>query len=49
MTESCENRLGLVNSYINYAHQTLKIYQVIPYSVDFKAPNIFLISDTATT
>ena len=26
------------NSCIYYAHQTSKIYQVLPYSVDFKAP-----------
>ena len=38
MPEACENWLGLVNSYIYYAHQTHEINQVLPYSVDFKAP-----------
>ena len=28
----------LVNSCFYYAHQTREIYQVLPYSVDFKAP-----------
>ena len=34
----CENWLGLVNGYVYYAHQTRKIYQLLLYSVDFKAP-----------
>ena len=38
MPETCENWLGLVNSRVYYAHQTHEIYQVLPYSVDFKAP-----------
>ena len=38
MSETCENWLGLVNSCIHYAHQTHEISQVLPYSVDFKAP-----------
>ena len=38
MPETCENRLGLVNSCIYYAQQTCETYQVLPYSVDFKAP-----------
>ena len=38
MPKTCENWLGLVNSCIYYAHQTHEIYQVQPYSVDFKAP-----------
>ena len=38
MPESCENWLGLVNSCIYYALQTQEIYEVLPYSVDFKAP-----------
>ena len=38
MPETCENWLGLVNSYIDYAHQTHKIYQVMSNSLDFKAP-----------
>ena len=36
MSETSENWLGLVNSFINDAHQTREIYQVLPYSVDFK-------------
>ena len=36
MPETCENWLGVVNNYIYYACQTSKIYQVLPYSVDFK-------------
>ena len=38
MPETCENWLGFVNSCIYYARQTHKIYHVLPYSVDFKAP-----------
>ena len=38
MPETCENWLSLVNIYIYYAHQTHEIYQVLPYSVDFKVP-----------
>ena len=38
MPEICENWLGLVNSCIYYAYQTLEIYQVLPYAADFKAP-----------
>ena len=38
MPEICEHCLGLVNSCIYYAHHTYKIYQVLPHSVDFKAP-----------
>ena len=38
MFETCENWLGLVNSCIYYAHQTHEIYQALPYSADFKAP-----------
>ena len=37
MLETCENCLRTVNSYVYYAHQTREIYQVLPYSVDFKA------------
>ena len=44
MPKTCENWLGLVNSCIYYAHQTPEIYQVLPYSVDFKAPQSFEIS-----
>ena len=38
MPEAYENWLSLVNSYGYYAHQICEIYQVLPYSVDFKAP-----------
>ena len=31
MPKTCENWLGLVNSYIYYAYQTCKIYQELPY------------------
>ena len=36
--ENCEKWLGLVNSCIYYPHKSCEIYQVLPYSVDFKAP-----------
>ena len=38
MPKNCDNWLGLVNSYVYYACQTHEIYQVLPYSVDCKAP-----------
>ena len=38
MPETCENYLGLVNRCVKYAHQTRKICQVLPYSMDFEAP-----------
>ena len=38
MPKTCENCLGLVSIFIYYARQTHEIYQVLPYSVDFKAP-----------
>ena len=41
MPKACENWLGLENSCIYYACQTHEIYQVLPYSVDFKAPRSF--------
>ena len=41
MPETCENWPGLVNSHIYYAHQTHEIYQVLPYSTDFKARGSF--------
>ena len=41
MPNTCENCLSLVNSCIYYARQTHGIYQVLPYSVDFKAPREF--------
>ena len=37
MPENCENWLSLVNICIYSACQTHEIYQVVPYSVDFKA------------
>ena len=39
MPETCENWLGLVHSWVYYARQTPKIDQVLPYSVDFRAPD----------
>ena len=36
--ENCENWLGLVNSCVYYACQTHEFYQVLPYSMDLKAP-----------
>ena len=41
MPETCENVLGLVHSWIHNASQTSEIYQVQPYSVNFKAPGSF--------
>ena len=38
MPEACQKWLGLVNSDIYYACQIHEIYQILPYSVDFKAP-----------
>ena len=38
MPETCENWLSPVNSCVYYACQTYEIYQVLSYSVDFKAP-----------
>ena len=38
MPETCESWLSLVNSCVYYALKTHEIYQVLPYSVDFKAP-----------
>ena len=37
MPETCENKLDLVNSCVYFAYQTTDIYQIMPYSVDFKA------------
>ena len=36
MPKTSENWLGLVNSCVHYACQTHEIYQVLPYSLDFK-------------
>ena len=38
MPETCENWLGLVNSCVYHASHAREIYKVLPYSVDFKAP-----------
>ena len=38
MPEACENWLDPVNSWVCYARKTREIYQVLPYSEDFKAP-----------
>ena len=37
MPQTLENWLGLVKSCVYYARQTCDIYQVLPYSVAFKA------------
>ena len=41
MPETCENGSGLVNGCSYHARQTREIYQVLPYSVDLKAPTEF--------
>ena len=41
-SQTCENWLDLVNIYVCFAHQIRKIYQVLSYSVDFKAPTYLL-------
>ena len=38
MPETCENRLGLVNIYVYRARHIREINQVLPNSVEFKAP-----------
>ena len=38
MPETCENWLGLVNICVYHAHHSHEFYQVLPYSVGFKAP-----------
>ena len=39
MPETWKNGFGPINSCVYYARQTREInYQVLPYSVDFKAP-----------
>ena len=38
ISKTCENWLFLVNNRVYYARQTRDIYQVLPYSLDFKAP-----------
>ena len=38
LPETCESWLHLVNRCVYYAHQTREINQLLPYSVDFKAP-----------
>ena len=37
MTEACEKWLDNVNRCVYYTHQTRWIYQVLLYSLDFKA------------
>ena len=39
MPNTCENWLGHVNIYVYYAYKTHEVYQILPYSVDFKAPS----------
>ena len=38
MPQTSENWTGLVKDCVFYARQTHDIYQVLPYSVDFRAP-----------
>ena len=38
MIKTCENWHGFVKSCVYYARHPREIYQVLPYSVDFKAP-----------
>ena len=38
MFETCEYWLGFIDCCIYYARQTCEIYQLLPYSVDFKSP-----------
>ena len=38
MPEACENGVGPVNSCVYLANQNHEIYQILPYSVNFKAP-----------
>ena len=38
MLVPCENCIGLVNNCVYYARQTREIYQVLPYSMNLKAP-----------
>ena len=38
MTETYESWLSLENSCIYYVRQNHEIYQVLPYTVDFRAP-----------
>ena len=38
MLGTCESSRDVVNSYVYYVHQTREIYQVLRYSVEFKAP-----------
>ena len=41
MVETRENWPGLIYSCFYYSHRTRDIYQVLPYSVDFKVPRGF--------
>ena len=38
MPRACEKCLGVINSCVSYSRQTPEIYQVLPYSMDFKTP-----------
>ena len=40
MAKACENWLSLVNNCFYYARLTHEIYQVLPYWVDHKTPQI---------
>ena len=39
MPETCENRLVVVKSCVYYTRRTREICQILPYAVDFKAPD----------
>ena len=43
MLETCENRL---HSWVYYDRRTWEICQVLPYSVDFKAPGQLKLKST---
>ena len=40
MPDNCENWLGLINTDVYYACQNRQIYQMLPYSMDYKAPSV---------
>ena len=43
MSKTSGNCPNPVNNCVYYTHQAHEIYQVLPYSVDFKAPGSFKI------
>ena len=45
MPETCENWFSCMNSCVYYTCQTSEIYQELPYSVNFEAPEDFGIKD----